>query len=325
MLGPWRRSLMAESFERAIASFSPALPLAVGYSGGADSTALLQACAEKWPGRVAAIHVHHGLQAAADDFALHCRRFCDALGVPLRVHRVDARHTPGQSPEDAARRARYQAFRAEAYDSIGSIAINNIALAHHADDQIETLLLALSRGAGLPGLSAMPRQWQRDGITYHRPLLAVPGSELRAWLKRRGTSFVEDPSNLHDRFTRNRIRAGLLPALEAVFPQFRDTFARSAAHAAQAQQILDQVAAEDLAPSGPSLVIGRLQQLTRERQANALRRWFRHACRTTPTAAQLNELLDQVAACTTRGHQIHIKVGCGYVERRGGDLHWYNP
>ncbi|MBK9571329.1 MAG: tRNA lysidine(34) synthetase TilS [Rhodoferax sp.] len=316
---------MAESFDQAIAVFSPALPLAVGYSGGADSTALLQACAEKWPGRVVAIHVHHGLQAAADGFELHCRGFCDRLGVPLQVLRVDAVHAPGQSPEDAARRARYQAFRAAALEENDSLAIKSVAIAHHADDQVETLMLALSRGAGLPGLSAMPRQWQRDGIAYHRPLLAVPGSELRTWLKQRGTSFVEDPSNAHERFTRNRIRARLLPTLEAVFPQFRDTFARSAAHAAQAQQILDQVAAEDLAPLASSLVIGKLQQLTRERQANALRQWFRQVCQTTPSAAQLNELLDQLAACTTRGHQINIKVGCGHVERRRGELHWYNP
>ena len=82
---------MAESFDQAMAVFSPALPLAVGYSGGADSTALLQACAEKWPGRVVAIHVHHGLQAAADGFELHCRGFCDRLGVPLQVLRVGVR------------------------------------------------------------------------------------------------------------------------------------------------------------------------------------------------------------------------------------------
>ena len=125
---------MAESFDQAIAVFSPALPLAVGYSGGADSTALLQACAEKWPGRVVAIHVHHGLQAAADGFELHCRGFCDRLGVPLQVLRVDAVHAPGQSPEDAARRARYQAFRAAALEENDSLAIKSVAIAHHADD-----------------------------------------------------------------------------------------------------------------------------------------------------------------------------------------------
>lgn len=316
---------MVESFDEAIASFSPVLPLAIAFSGGADSTALLQACAEKWPGRVSAIHVHHGLQAAADGFERHCRSLCERLAVPLTVRRVDAVHAPGQSPEDAARRARYQAFQAIVSEEKRPSAIQSIALAHHADDQVETLLLALSRGAGLPGLSAMPRYWRRDGIDYHRPLLAVAGSEGRAWLERRGIGYVEDPSNADQRYTRNRIRARLLPVLEDVFPQFRATFARSAAHAAQAQQILNELAVQDLAAVGQPLVIGKLRQLTRERLANALRHWLRHGCQTTPSAAQLNELLNQLAACTTRGHHIHIKVGCGYVERRGSELHWYNP
>lgn len=316
---------MADSFDGAIASFSPVLPVAIAYSGGADSTALLHACAEKWPGRVSAIHVHHGLQAAADGFERHCRSVCDRLAVPLTVCRVDAVHAPGQSPEDAARRARYQAFRAVVSEEKRLYAIKSIALAHHADDQVETLLLALSRGAGLPGLAAMPRYWRRDGIDYHRPLLAVAGSEGKAWLERRGIAYVEDPSNADQRYTRNRIRARLLPALQEVFPQFRATFARSAAHAAQAQQILNELALEDLAAVGQPPVIGKLRQLTRERQANVLRHWLRHACQTTPSAAQLNELLNQLAACTTRGHHIHIKLGCGYAKRHGAELHWYNP
>lgn len=315
---------MADAFDEAMASFSPALPLAVAYSGGADSTALLLACADKWPGGVCAIHVHHGLQAAADDFELNCRRVCDSLSVPLRVLRIDASHAPGQSPEDAARRARYLALRAAVQDP-SAAPVSSVALAHHADDQVESLLLALSRGAGLPGLSAMPARWQRDGVDYHRPLLTVPGSEVRAWLQRRGLAFVDDPSNTDQRFTRNRIRARLLPVLAEVFPQFRATFARSASHAAQAQRLLDQVAAEDLALHGSTLVIGKLQQLSRERQANAVRFWLRRSCQATPSAAQLDELLDQLAACTTRGHRIHIKVGHGHVQRRGAELHWYNP
>src|SRR5450830_2137633 len=99
-----------------MAAFTPTLPLAVAFSGGADSTALLLACAEKWPGQVHAVHIHHGLQAAADDFERHCRAFCAQLDVPLTVRRVDGRHLPGQSPEDAARRARYKAFEAVALD-----------------------------------------------------------------------------------------------------------------------------------------------------------------------------------------------------------------
>lgn len=311
---------------RAIAGFSPVLPLAVAYSGGADSTALLLACAEKWPGQIHAIHIHHGLQAAADDFERHCQRFCSALDVPLTVKRVDARHQPGQSPEDAARRARYQAFEALATaDEAPPVAVKNIALAQHADDQVETLLLALSRGSGLPGLSAMPARWQRGGISYHRPLLGVRAFDIRAWLLERGVGFIEDPTNSDEQFTRNRIRARLLPVLDQIFPHFRDTFARSAANAAQAQTVLQEVAAEDLASLGSPPVITRLQCLSRSRQANVLRHWLTTTYRTVPSAAQLAELLDQIAACTTRGHKICLKVGFGFCERRGGQLHWYNP
>ncbi|MEO7399587.1 MAG: tRNA lysidine(34) synthetase TilS [Polaromonas sp.] len=305
--------------QEALDAFSPGLPLAVALSGGADSTALLLACAEKWPGQVVAIHIHHGLQAAADDFECHCVALCAALGVPLAIERVDARHAPGESPEAAARTARYAAFGAVAQREWPSRAIKDIAIAQHADDQVETMLLALSRGAGLPGLAAMPARWCRDGMVYHRPLLEVPGERLRAWLTERRVGWVEDPTNADERFTRNRIRARLLPALQEAFPQFRQTFARSARHAAQAQELLREVAMQDLALIGSPPAIKALQLLSRPRQANVLRHWLRQQ-QATPSAAQLDQLLLQIAACTTRGHQIHLKVGAGQVTRAGAVL-----
>ncbi|MGP1682548.1 MAG: tRNA lysidine(34) synthetase TilS, partial [Giesbergeria sp.] len=190
-------------FATAMEGFAPALPLAVGLSGGADSTALLIGCAERWPGQVYAIHVHHGLQVAADDFAAHCQALCKRLAVPLHVATVRAHAAPGQSPEDAARIARYKAFEALSFDDIENVAMRSIALAHHADDQVETLLLALSRGAGLPGLAAMPMHWQRAGMAWHRPLLRVPGRAVRDWLRARGEPWIEDPTNTDRRFTRN--------------------------------------------------------------------------------------------------------------------------
>mgnify|MGYP001545693278 CR=1 FL=1 len=316
---------MSTRFADAMGVFSTELPLGVAYSGGADSTALLLACAEKWPGQVRALHIHHGLQAAADDFEQHCKAFCTRINVPLAVRRVDARHAPGARPAAAARAARYEAFDALAKDGKEQLAINNIAIAQHADDQIETLLLALTRGAGLPGLSAMPARWERDGITYHRPLLDVPAPEIRAWLRERGVAYIDDPSNVNEQFTRNRIRARLLPALEAAFPQFRATFARSAAHAAQAQQVLQEVAVQDLLLVGTPPVISALQTLSRPRQANVLRHWLKTRHGAAPSSAQLHELLDQIAACTTRGHRIHIKVATGFVARKGTLLDWYNP
>lgn len=311
-----------------MASFNPLLPMAVAYSGGADSTALLLASAQKWPGQVKAIHVHHGLQDAADDFVAQCESFCTLLGVPLHVLHVDARHAVGDSPEATARTARYDAFKAIAGDNTNYLAIKSIAIGQHLDDQVETLLLALSRGAGLPGLSAMPRQWERDGITYHRPLLGVRAVDLRTWLAGQtqfgpqGAPFIEDPTNQDEQFTRNRIRARLMPALDAAFPQFRETFARSAAHAAQAQELLEEVATQDLTQIGQPPHIQKLQQLSRARQANAVRHWLKSTYKVSPSTAQLDELLSQIDACSTRGHRIHLKVGAGFVERDGAQIVW---
>ena len=332
---------MTLSLDQAIASFEPNLPLAIGYSGGADSTALLLACARKWPSQVSAIHIHHGLQAAADDFAAHCEAFCKRIHVSLIIKNVDAKHELGESPEAAARNARYNAFSglnmpldgvfidSSAIKNIANIA--NIALAQHADDQVETLLLALSRGAGLPGLAAMPVVWQRDGVQYYRPLLQVAAAEIRRWLAAQtefgqaGAPYVEDPTNTDESFTRNRIRAKLLPALDAAFPQFRDTFSRSSSHAAQAQELLNEVAVDDLQKTGNPPNIKQLQQLSDARMGNALRFWLKTTHQTTPSTAQLNQLIDQIKVCTTRGHKIHVKVGRGFTERQGDCVHWYNP
>ena len=131
-----------------------------------------------------------------------------------------------------------------------TLGCKSVRLAQHADDQVETMLLALSRGAGLPGLAAMPQRFLRDGMHFERPLLGASGAAIRAWLAGEGVSFIDDPTNADTAFTRNRIRHELLPALEKAFPQFRETFARSARHAAQAQELLAALAADDLAVVG---------------------------------------------------------------------------
>jgi tRNA(Ile)-lysidine synthase len=305
----------------ALASLTLPTPLAVAFSGGADSTALLLAAHARWPGQLHAIHVHHGLQAAADDFQRHCEAVCEELGVPLHVLRVRARHAAGESPEDAARRARYAAL-AEAARAHG---LDAVLLAQHADDQVETLLLALSRGAGLPGLAAMPASFEREGVRFERPLLQVPGPALREWLARERVPFVDDPSNADIAFTRNRIRHKLLPALQQAFPQFRETFARSARHAAQAQVLLAEHAQLDLAGMHGRPEIAALQTLSRARQANVLRYWLQSAHGQAASAAQLDELLDQVAACSTRAHRIRLKVGQGHVVRAGAHLGYEPP
>lgn len=295
---------------------TPALPLCVAFSGGADSTALLYAAAARWPGQVHAIHVNHGLQTAAGEFEAQCQRTCAALQVPLHVLQVQARHRPGESPEDAARRARYLAL-AQAATQQG---LRTVLLAQHADDQAETLLLALSRGAGLPGLAGMAAAFERHGMRFERPLLQVAGPAIRRWLQAAAVPFARDPSNADVAFTRNRIRHELLPALERAFPSFRETFARSARHAAQAQELLAALAQDDLAAMGGQPQISTLRLLPRARQANVLRHWLREGFGAAPSAAQLEELLDQLAACSTRGHAIRIKVADGFVLREGERL-----
>jgi tRNA(Ile)-lysidine synthase len=307
-------------------SFQPELPLAVAFSGGADSTALLLSCTRKWPGQVRAIHIHHGLQAAADGFASHCQALCEQFQVPVVLCKVNANHEAGQSPEDAARKARYSALSEAVCAHPILEGVKDIAVAQHADDQVETLLLALTRGAGLPGLASMPSTWIRDGLTWHRPLLRVPGAQLRKYLTQAQVTWIEDPTNQDQQFTRNRIRAHLLPALERAFPQFRDTFSRSASHAAEAQEILNEVAAADLAclMATGGLNIKALQQLKPARQSLVLRHWLRLHHQTTPSTVQLSELLSQIAACTTRGHQLRLKVGRGYALRDGQVLTWFD-
>jgi tRNA(Ile)-lysidine synthase len=298
--------------------------MAVAFSGGADSTALLLACVRQWPGQVRAIHIHHGLQAAADGFASHCQTLCEQLHVPLVICKVNAHGVAGQSPEDAARKARYTALSEAVHAHPSLQGVKDIAVAQHADDQVETLLLALSRGAGLPGLASMPSKWLRDGLHWHRPFLGLPGAQLRDYLTQAQVPWVEDPTNQDEQFTRNRIRAQLLPALERAFPQFRGTFSRSASHAAEAQEILNEVAAADLSclMASGGLNIKSLRQLSPARQTLVLRHWLKVHHQTTPSTVQMSELLSQIAACTTRGHKLRLKVGRGYALREGPVLTW---
>jgi tRNA(Ile)-lysidine synthase len=328
-------------------------PYTVAYSGGADSTALLLMALHAAPGKVSAVHVHHGLQAAADDFASHCEAFCAARDVPLTVLRVNAQAAHGQSPEDAARKARYGAIATHFYKknsasppaNIDKFAINSgvnapdlptFLLAQHADDQVETLLLALSRGAGVDGLAGMAAEFERGGLRWARPFLSeamfMGSSEIRAWLAQQGLQarlpgsanlgqgWVEDPTNMSLTFTRNRIRAQLLPALAQVFPQYRETFARSARNMAQAAQLLTQSAMDLVATVGLPAQIKALQALPHAAQANYLRYWLKSEHQTTGSEAQMNELLSQIKACTTRGHSIRIKLGGGFVCRDGDVL-----
>ncbi|NDP43117.1 MAG: tRNA lysidine(34) synthetase TilS, partial [Aromatoleum sp.] len=217
------------------------LRVAVALSGGRDSMVLLDALARFAPTHriaLSALHVHHGLSPNADDWAAFCAGECTRRNVPLSVARVRVDRAPGQSLEAAARAARYAAFAVAGVDVI--------ALAHHADDQAETLLLQLLRGAGPQGLGAMPTL--RGGGTapaLMRPLLDLPRAAIEASAAALDIQWIDDESNADTRMKRNYLRHEVAPRLAAAFPGFPATLARAAGHQAEAAMLLDDLAGLD--------------------------------------------------------------------------------
>ena len=253
----------------------------VALSGGLDSTVLLHLLAslvqrETLP-PLSAIHIHHGLQAAADAWPAHCHALCESLSVPLQVEYVQV--APGASLERAAREARYAAFAAR-------LGENELLLtAQHRDDQAETLLFRLLRGAGVQGLSAMPASRALGAGQLVRPLLNCSRDELLAYAHEHKLAWVNDPSNINERFSRNYLRRQVLPALLKRWPQACANMARSAAHLSEAAQLLDELALQDMAAAEiaaefawlplPNLALPALRSLSEPRQRNALRYWLR--------------------------------------------------
>ncbi|WP_338800931.1 tRNA lysidine(34) synthetase TilS [Pseudomonas sp. RSB 5.4] len=265
---------------RNLAAWRNAKTWRVAFSGGLDSTVLLHLLAHlaqrhSLPA-LSAIHIHHGLQVAADAWPAHCQSVCDALDVALQVVRVTVQ--PGASLERAAREARYAAFTSL------TEADEVLLTGQHRDDQAETLLFRLMRGAGVRGLSAMPAQRPLGQGTLLRPLLDVTRSELEAYARAHQLRWIEDPSNEDRQFSRNYLRHQVLPLLTARWPQAQASMARSAAHLREAQGLLDELAQLDLAQAAtpsefawlglPSLELAPLARLSAARQRNALSHWL---------------------------------------------------
>ena len=265
---------------QALAPWREAPAWHVGFSGGLDSTVLLHVLADlarqySLP-RLNAIHVHHGLQAVADGWPAHCQRVCEALGVPLHVIHVNV--PPGASLEAAAREARYQAFT----DVMESAEL--LLTGQHQDDQAETLLFRLLRGAGVRGLAAMPSQRALGKGVLVRPLLETSRAELEEYAARYGLTWIEDPSNQDTHYARNFVRHQIMPLLQSRWPQASASMARTAAHLSEAQTLLDELAQQDLddaratssfASLGlPVLALAPLVRLSAARQRNALRSWL---------------------------------------------------
>lgn len=264
----------------------------VAYSGGLDSTVLLHlvaALAAREPGFCcAAIHIHHGLHPDADLWSAHCAATATQLGLPYQCRRVDARPKPGQSPEEAARDARYAALSQVLQPG------EALLTAQHADDQAETLLLQLLRGAGLPGLAAMPAATEFAGGQLLRPLLAYPRDALARYAARHQLRWIDDPSNACVDFDRNFLRRDILPLLRARWPALASTLSRGARHCAEAQTRLDRLADQLLltvsSPERETLLVGALRDLSESDRRLVMRRWISRTGHRQPSAAVLDQL-----------------------------------
>lgn len=259
--------------------------LTVAFSGGLDSTVLLYLLAELavpagWSLHV--VHVHHGLSVDADAWAAHCQQTCACLKVPLQVLRVHV-ELVGRGLEDAARVARHAALQEAAPQGW-------IVLAHHADDQAETLLHRLVRGTGVVGAAAM--RVQDSGRRLWRPLLEQSRMAVQAWAQARGLSWIEDGSNTDESLTRNFLRHRLMQPLKERFPASIGNIARACRHFDEAAGLLEELAREDAAKiSLGTDARSRLCDLSDARMRNLLRYWIARAGVAAPSTLRLEELL----------------------------------
>ena len=266
----------------------PHIPLCVALSGGVDSTALLAALAGIRPrlNNLRALHVDHGIRPASREWAQHCRHLARRLRVPLQVLTTKVARAPGASLEAAARVARYDLLASALKPG------EALLLAHHADDQLETVLLQLFRGSGLPGLSAMPTSAPFAKGTLVRPLLSRSREELEAWVRGQGITWIEDDSNADESLNRNYLRRQVLALIHERWPGSAAAVARSARHVAEAQSLLDRVARADIerASYGESLSVKVLRTLPPDRLNNALRFWIARADLRVPDTRRLGEI-----------------------------------
>jgi len=271
--------------------------VAVAASGGRDSTALLHAtlkAAAPLGIEVIALHVHHGLQAAADDWQRQVREQARRWGAAFDSRRLDGHPAAGESIEAWARRERYRALGEMARAANCTL----VLMAHHRRDQAETWLLQALRGGGPRGLSAMPREALRQGLSWVRPWLEQPREAIEAYVRRHRLRHVDDGSNADPRFARNALRNTVWPALAAAFPDAEATLAMAARHAQDATRLADEVAALDLPPlrQGDALDMRAWGALPPARRLNALRAWLSQVLRTPVPVSLLQRLLDELPA-----------------------------
>jgi len=266
--------------------------LYIAYSGGIDSHVLLHWLAQTpWRDRLIAVYVDHGLQAASTLWGEHGRQQAQALGVPFRSLTVNARALPGESPEAAARNARYAAL--EPLLQTGDL----LATAQHREDQMETVLLQLFRGAGISGLAAMPFSTAFGKGHLIRPLLDVSKSAIETYAAQQGLSWIEDPTNHESDFDRNFLRNEIIPFLKQRWPSLDKTIARSARHCGEAATLLNAWSQDALstmqATRDNSLALDAIARFTPEQGHWLIRHWLQNLGLKPPTQAQLQTIYQQ--------------------------------
>lgn len=320
---------MVERVEALVAPLvAPESSILIGLSGGVDSVVLLHllhklAARHAW--HLSALHVHHGISRNADAWAKFCAELCEQQRIPFLVERIDIAPLRAHGIEAAARKLRIAAFSRQACDYV--------ALAHHADDQAETLLLQMLRGAGVRGASAMPvlTLRRRSGLKAEskrpqiaeragspnllRPLLHCSRREILDYAAAHGLQWIEDESNADDSYPRNFLRHRILPLLEQKFPAYRDTLGRSARHFAEAGELLDDLARQDAGQSldGNALCVAALRELPVARAKNLLRYFLHSQGATMPQSTHLDEMLRQL--CEAR-QDADLKVRLGDCQLR---------
>lgn len=285
----------------------------VAFSGGLDSTVLLHLLVSlRDAGRdlpLRAVHIHHGLSRHADEWVAHCESLCAAWQVPLTVLRVQVDGRGGI--EAAAREARYQALAAALQTG------ETLLTAQHLDDQCETLLLALKRGSGPAGLSAMKSATAFHGQVLLRPLLDVYRQELEGYAAAQGLAWIDDDSNQDNRFDRNFLRRQVLPVLHQRWPHFAAAASRSAALCAEQESLLDELLEETLASlldAEGSLAIEALRPMSEAKRAALLRRWMARHGLPMPAREQIGRLWREVAESRADAEP-QLQLGAGSVRR----------
>jgi tRNA(Ile)-lysidine synthase len=274
--------------------------LALAYSGGMDSSVLLDVAAAYARSRglaLHAFHIHHGLSANADAWLAHCEQMCSARGVAFDARRITLGQSGGGVEENA---------RIERYAALGDLCRRHgaqwLLTAHHQDDQAETVLLQLLRGSGVAGLSGMdaanraPSLLGGGDLIMARPLLGVARAEIERYAQTHAISHVEDESNADIRYARNAVRLQIMPLLAQLFPGFQQRFTRTAGHAQSAQRLLIELGAQDLQHclQGDCLDLVEVRKLDADRIDNLLRYWFGVRGLRMPSSAWLAEMRSQL-------------------------------